>query len=203
MGTMVQNLGLEDGDFGGSAFRMLTDLLNFSHPDAIENIHLDYFRAGAHAVETNTFGSSPLRLGDFDFKKIDASSFKRIPYDLDLVKLSYEELAYYASMIGAQVARKALQSYSLSEEYDGRPLFVLGSIGPSNWVLSSTTANLNKGNWDQLEANFYHQVLGLLDGGVDALLYETQQDILEVKAAVAGGLRAMAEKNTAFPSWSR
>ncbi len=199
MGTMIQNLGLDDGDFGGSAFRMLTDMLNFSRPDAVENIHLDYFRAGAHAVETNTFGSSPLRLGDFDFKKIDARSLKHIPYDLNLVKLSYEELAYYASKIGAQVARKALRSYLLSEEYDGRPLFVLGSIGPSNWVLSSTTANLNKGNWDQLEANFYHQVLGLLDGGVDALLYETQQDILEVKAAVAGGLRAMAEKDTRLP----
>ena len=199
MGTMIQNLGLDDADFGGSAFRMLTDLLNFSQPDAVKKIHLDYFRAGANAVETNTFGSSPLRLGDFDFKKIDTSAFPCIPYDLDLVKLSYEELAYYASLIGAQVARKALQSYQATEEYDARPLFVLGSIGPSNWVLSSTTANLNKGSWHQVEANFYHQVLGLLDGGVDALLFETQQDILEVKAAVAGGLRAMAEKDTRLP----
>ncbi len=199
MGTMIQNLGLHDADFGGSAFRMLTDLLNFSQPDAVKNIHLDYFRAGANAVETNTFGSSPLRLGDFDFKKIDTSAFQRIPYDLDLVKLSFEELAYYSSLIGAQIARMALEEHQDSEEYDSRPLFVLGSIGPSNWVLSSTTANLNKGNWDQVEANFYHQIRGLLAGGVDALLFETQQDILEVKAAVAGGLRAMAEKGIRLP----
>lgn len=199
MGTMIQDLALSDADFGGSAFKMLSDLLNFSHPQEVKNIHLAYFKAGANAVETNTFGASPLRLGEFNFKEIDTRAFKNIPYSLNLAQMSYEELAYSASLIGAEAAGTALKEYQASQEYDGRPLFVLGAIGPSNWVLSSTTANLNKGTWDQVEANFYHQVRGLLAGGVDALIIETQQDILEVKAAVAGSQRAMAEKSVKIP----
>ena len=59
MGTMVQNLMLEDSAFGGPAFKMLTDLLIFSRPDDLEGIHLKYLQAGANLIETNTFGASP------------------------------------------------------------------------------------------------------------------------------------------------
>ena len=41
MGTMVQNLDLDDAAFGGPAFKMLTDLLIFSRPDDLEGIHLN------------------------------------------------------------------------------------------------------------------------------------------------------------------
>ncbi len=199
MGTMVQNLELNDDDFGGSAFKMLTDLLNLSHPDKVKEIHLAYYRAGANAVETNTFGATPLRMQDFDFTKIDTTPFQQLPAEIDLRTLSYEEIAYHVSKAGAKIGKKARLEYEASTEYDGRPLFVIGSIGPSNWVLSSTTANLNKTTWERMEANFYHQVLGLIDGGADVLLYETQQDILEVKAAIAGGQRAMREKGISLP----
>ncbi|MBF0287689.1 MAG: homocysteine S-methyltransferase family protein [SAR324 cluster bacterium] len=199
MGTMVQNLELSDEDFGGSSFKMLTDLLNLSHPDKVKEIHLAYYRAGANAVETNTFGATPLRMQDFDFTKINTNAFQQLPDNLDLRTLSYEEIAYHVSRAGAAIGKRARREYEDSAEYDGRPLFVIGSIGPSNWVLSSTTANLNKTTWDQMEANFYHQVLGLLDGEADVLLYETQQDILEVKAAVAGGRRAMQERGVFLP----
>ena len=76
MGTMLQNLTLTDEDFGGSDFRMLGDLLSFSHPDAIEKIHLDYYRAGANAVETNTFGASPYRLSEY--KYAEAPPMRRV-----------------------------------------------------------------------------------------------------------------------------
>ncbi|MBI3118131.1 MAG: homocysteine S-methyltransferase family protein, partial [Candidatus Hydrogenedentes bacterium] len=59
-GTMIQALDVTDLDFGGPDFRMLSDLLCFSHPEHQRNIHLAYFRAGANAVETNTFGASPM-----------------------------------------------------------------------------------------------------------------------------------------------
>jgi len=100
---------------------------------------------------------------------------------------------------GAEIAKRAVERYRSMPEYDGRPLFVAGSIGPSNYVLSSTEANLKKANFDQIVDNFRRQVAGLLDGDADVLLFETQQDILELKAALIGARRAFDEKNKTLP----
>ncbi|MFA6244960.1 MAG: homocysteine S-methyltransferase family protein, partial [Candidatus Hydrogenedentales bacterium] len=199
MGTQVQNLALTDEDYGGAEFRMLPDILVFSHPEAIRDIHLSYFRAGANAVETNTFGASPYRLCEYDFSRLDLGRFPKNAFGADLRQLSYEEFAYYTSRRAAEVACEARDIHRREKDYDNRPLFVLGSIGPSNRVLSSTDANLKLSTFDDIADNFYHQVRGLVDGGVDVLLYETQQDILELKAAVFGGLKAMAELGKRLP----
>ena len=199
MGTMIQALDMTDGDFGGADYRMLSDLLSFSRPEAIEQIHLDYYRAGANAVETNTFGASPMRLSEYDFSRIDLAKFPELPFGLDIKTASYEEIATALSRCGAEVACRARERHRQEADYDGRPLFVIGSIGPSNRVISSTNANLKRATFDEIADNFYHQVLGLVDGGADVLLYETQQDVLEVKAAVIGGLRAMAERGVRLP----
>ncbi len=199
MGTQVQNLDLHDADYGGAEFKMLPDILVFSHPGAVRDIHLAYYRAGANAVETNTFGSTPFRMAEYDFSKLDLSHFDSIPYGIDLRKLSYEDFAYYMSRRAAEIACEARTVYATEKDYDGRPLFVLGSIGPSNRVLSSTDANLKLSTFDEMADNFYHQVRGLIEGGVDVLLYETQQDILELKAGVFGGHKAMAEAGRNVP----
>jgi 5-methyltetrahydrofolate--homocysteine methyltransferase len=199
MGTMVQNLNLTDQAFGGPEFKMLTDLLIFSRPEDLEEIHLKYLQAGANIIETNTFGASPLRLKEFDFSHIDTSDLKAVPKELDLRASDYEALTYHLNVKGAEIARRAVERYRSLPEYDGRPLFVAGSIGPSNYVLSSTEANLKKANFDQIVDNFQRQVVGLLDGGADVLLFETQQDILELKAALIGARRAFAEKNKSLP----
>lgn len=199
MGTMIQNLGFGSAEFGGEEFQMLSDMLNFSRPEALKDIHLAYFRSGCNAVETNTFGASPLRLKEFDFSTLDQSGFHGVPEGVNLSGLSYEAMAYEMSVAGCRAARKALEEYSALPEYDGRPLFVVGSIGPSNHVLTSTNADLKISHWEEIEDNFYYQVLGLLEGGADVLLYETQQDALELKAAVAGGLKAMKEKGRRIP----
>ncbi|WP_027359692.1 homocysteine S-methyltransferase family protein [Desulforegula conservatrix] len=199
MGTMIQNLGFGTSEFGGEQFQMLSDLLNFSRPDSLKDIHIAYFKAGCNAVETNTFGASPLRLKEFDFSGIDTSAFYAVPEGFDITKNSYEDMAYHLSKAGCIAARRAVEEYSALPEYDGRPLFVVGSIGPSNHVLTSTKADLKISFWEEIEDNFYHQVLGLLDGGADVLLYETQQDALELKAAVSGGLKAMNEKGKRIP----
>jgi len=199
MGTMIQALHMTDDDFGGPDFRMLSDLLTFSHPDAIQGIHLEYYKAGANAVETNTFGASPMRLSEYDFSKLNLSRFDENPYGVDLRTLNYDDMAYYLSRAGVEVACRARDQYQESPEYDGRPLFVIGSIGPSNRVLSSTKADLKVSTFDEIAENFRIQVRGLIDGGVDVLLYETQQDILELKAAVIGGQQAMAELGKSIP----
>lgn len=199
MGTMIQNLELSDADFGGSEYKMLSDLLTFSKPEELKQIHLKYYQSGAHAVETNTFGASPLRLEEYDFSRLDLSQFSPIPDGLDLKELSHEDLAYYLSKRAAEIACEAKQDYQKDSTYNGRPLFVLGSIGPSNWVLSSTNANLRRATYEKIMDNFYVQTLGLIDGGVDVLLFETQQDALELKAGIHGAQKAMREKKVKLP----
>jgi len=199
MGTMVQNLELEDTAFGGPEFKMLTDLLVFSRPDDLKGIHLEYLQAGANLIETDTFGASPLRLKEFNFSKFDPSDLKAIPDQLDMKTCSLESLTLKLNIEGCRIAKRAIEKYRTQPDYDGRPLFVAGSIGPSNYVVSSTEANLNKGTFGQIVENFYHQVLGLIEGGADVLLIETQQDILETKAIITGANKAFAEKNKKLP----
>lgn len=199
MGTMVQDLDLTDAAFGGPAFKMLTDLLIFSRPDDLREIHLQYLKAGADIIETNTFGASPLRLREFDFSTLDPADLEAVPGELDLTQCDYDAITHHLNVEGAQTARRAVETYRSLPEYDGRSLFVAGSIGPSNYVLSRTEANLKKAVFRQIVDNNRRQVLGLLDGGVDILLFETQQDILELKAALIGARRAFEEKGKSAP----
>lgn len=198
-GTMIQALDLDDAAFGGPDFKMLSDLLTFSRPADMKAIHRAFFQAGANAVETNSFGASPMRLSDYDFSKLDVSRFAAIPYGIELSRLSFEDFSYCLSRRSAELACEAREAYRREPGYDGRPLFVLGSIGPSNRVLSYTKAELAKSTFDAVSENFRCQVRGLIDGGVDVLLYETQQDILELKAAILGGQAAMREKGVRLP----
>ncbi len=198
-GTMVQALGLGDAAFGGPDYKMLVDLLNFSLPEAMRDIHLAFYRAGADAVETNTFGASAFRLAEYDFSGLDLSQWTANPHGVDPRRLSHDELAYWLSRRGAEIAAGARDLHRRDRAFDGRPLFVVGSMGPSNRVISNTRATLRRATFDEVRANFRRQALGLLDGGVDAFLYETQQDILEVKAAVMGGFDAMAERGRRVP----
>jgi 5-methyltetrahydrofolate--homocysteine methyltransferase len=199
MGTTIHGLGLEDGHFGGPDYKMLVDLLSFSQPEAMIGVHLQFYRAGAHAVETNTFGSSPFRLAEYDFSGLNLERFAPNPYGKDPRLLSHEDFAYYLSRRGAELACAARDRYRAEPGHDGRPLFVIGSMGPSNRVLSSTRATLRQSTFAAIADNFRRQALGLIDGGVDVLLYETQQDILELKAAVFGGRQAMVERGVSLP----
>ena len=199
MGTMVQNLELDDMAFGGKAFKMLTDLLVFSRPDDLEQIHLKYLRAGANLIETDTFGASPLRLKEFDFTQIDLTDMRAIPKGLDLKKSDYLAITQHLNIEGCRIARKAIDRYKNEPEYDGRPLFLAGSIGPSNYVLSKTNADLNKASWDQILDNNFQQVRGMIKGGADVLLFETQQDILELKASIIGANKAFKEMAKELP----
>ncbi|HQN01763.1 MAG TPA: homocysteine S-methyltransferase family protein, partial [Candidatus Hydrogenedentes bacterium] len=198
-GTMIQKLDLEDAHFGGPDFKMLVDLLCFSLPDAVKDIHLAFLRVGAQAIETNTFGASPLRLAEYDFSRLDTLHFPPNPYGLDLRGLDGASLAYHLSRRAAELAQEACSLYRREASYDGRDLFVLGAMGPSNHVVSATTANLRRASFDTVADNFYRQALGLIDGGADVLLFETQQDILEMKAGVFGVRRALSERGKSLP----
>jgi 5-methyltetrahydrofolate--homocysteine methyltransferase len=199
MGTMVQSLSLGDSAFGGSSFRMLTDMLTFSRPAELQGIHRQYLEAGANILETNTFGASLLRLKEFNFEQIDLADVPAVPAGLDLRKADLNAIAHHMNVEACRTACRAVEEYRATPGYDGRPLYVAGSIGPSNYVLSSTQANLQKTTFAVIVDNFRVQCAGLIAGGADLLLFETQQDILETKAALIGANRAFRDAGKTLP----
>jgi 5-methyltetrahydrofolate--homocysteine methyltransferase len=166
MGARVQAMALDvERDYWGR--ENCTDVLNLSRPDLVREIHRSYFAAGADMVETNTFGASPVTLGEFDLG----------------------ERAREINRAAAEIAREASEGFA-----DGRHRYVLGSVGPGTKL--PTLGNIG---YDALEAALAEQCRGLVDGGVDAILIETCQDTLQIKAAVNGAKIARREAGTDTP----
>jgi 5-methyltetrahydrofolate--homocysteine methyltransferase len=164
MGTMIQALKLDEQGFRGARFdawnrevRGNNDLLNLSRPDAVRDIHLAYFRAGADIVSTNTFSSTTIAQADYGM----------------------EGIAYELNYAGATLACAAARA---AQREDGRPRFVAGALGPTTRTASISPDVANPGFraiiFDQLRAAYGEQVRGLLDGGADLLLIETIVDTL-------------------------
>jgi 5-methyltetrahydrofolate--homocysteine methyltransferase len=156
MGTQIQGEHLAASDFGGK--EGANDLLTLTRPDLIEAIHGRYFAAGCDVVETNTFGSSRLKLDEY----------------------GVGHRTYEVNFRAAILARRAAERWSTPHQ----PRFVAGSIGPTGMLPSSSDPSLGNITGDALERIFYEQAKGLIEGGVDALILETHQDILELRAAV-------------------
>src|SRR5690242_17850461 len=166
MGSRVQALDLEvERDFWGQ--ENCTEILNLSRPDLVRDIHRGYLEAGADMVETNTFGGSPITLGEFGL----------------------QDRALEINQRAAELAREAAEGFS-----DGRHRWIVGSIGPGTKL--PTLGNIA---YDPLEAALTVQARGLIAGGVDALLIETCQDPLQIKAAVNAAKIARAEAGTDTP----
>jgi 5-methyltetrahydrofolate--homocysteine methyltransferase len=90
---------------------------------------------------------------------------------------------------GAEIARKAA----------GEHRFVAGSMGPTGFLPASDDPTLGQITFRELVATFAEQSEGLLRGGVDLLVIETVQDILEAKAAVFGAREAFKTVGRAVP----
>lgn len=94
------------------------------------------------------------------------------------------------SEAGARLARTAVDAYATPEQ----PRFVLGSIGPGTKL-----PTLGHATYAALRDAYQENAVGLIAGGSDALIIETCQDLLQVKAAVIGSRRAMAELGRSVP----
>jgi len=166
MGSRVQALTLDlEKDFWNQ--ENCTEVLNLSRPDLVREIHRGYYEAGSDMVQTNSFGGSPITLGEFDL----------------------QDRAFEINKLAGELAREAAESFA-----DGRPRWVVGSIGPGTKLPS-----LGNIAYDPLEEALFLQCQGLLAGGVDALLIETCQDTLQIKAAVNGAKRAKALAKSDVP----
>jgi 5-methyltetrahydrofolate--homocysteine methyltransferase len=89
----------------------------------------------------------------------------------------------------AEVARRACDRFATAD----RPRFVAGSIGPSGYLPSTSDPTLGAMTYEELADVFAEQAAGLVEGGVDVLLIETSQDLLEVRAQITGIRRALSD----------
>ncbi len=160
MGTNIQRYHLTAEDYGGAAFEGCNDNLVLTRPDVIQKIHESFLAAGSDVVETCTFQSTPRRLEEWGLL----------------------DKAHEVNVAAARLARAACDKYATPD----RPRFVAGSIGPTGMLPSSSDPVLSQITFDALSRNYFSQAKSLIEGGVDVLLVETAQDILEVKAAIAG-----------------
>jgi 5-methyltetrahydrofolate--homocysteine methyltransferase len=81
----------------------------------------------------------------------------------------------------------------------GEQRFVAGSVGPTGFLPASDDPTLGDISFRTLADTFTEQCVGLVEGGVDLILIETAQDILEVKAAVFGAREAMRRADREVP----
>lgn len=173
MGTNLQRYALTADDFGGAAYEGCNDNLVLTRPDVVREIHESFLAVGCDVVETCTFQSTPRRLEEWGL--------------LDKM--------YELNVAAVRLAREACDKYATPD----RPRFVAGSMGPTGMLPSSTDPVLSNVTFEALAEDYYQQAKALVEGGVDVLLIETAQDILEVKAAVTGLERAFAELGRRVP----
>jgi 5-methyltetrahydrofolate--homocysteine methyltransferase len=174
MGTMIQRYKLEEKDYRGVRFKDWhtdvkgnNDLLSITQPQIIEEIHLQYLKAGADILETNTFSSTTIAQADYDMQSI----------------------AYELNVASAKCARNAIEKFLASPEGEDRKgAWVAGAIGPLNKTLSLSPDVNNPGyravTFDEVATAYTEQIKGLVNGGVDLLLIETIFDTLNAKAAI-------------------
>ncbi len=142
------------------------EILNLTRPQSVLRVHEAFLSAGCDVIETNTFQANRLKLAE-------------------------NGLADRASEINRAAVSIARQAIFRFETAD-RPLFVAGSIGPLGCLPSSGDPTLDTLSLSEIQSVFYEQAMALVLGrggtqepdGVDCLIVETSQDLLELRQAV-------------------
>ena len=186
MGTMLQRHKFTEEDFRGERFKDWkhplqgnNDLLSLTQPEAIADVHRQYFAAGADIVETNTFSGTTIAMADYFM----------------------EDLVYELNYESARIAKQVADEFTAKEP--NKPRFVAGSIGPTNKTASMSPDVNDPGfravSFDELRIAYKQQVEALIDGGVDLLLVETIFDTLNAKAALFAIEEVKEERNIDIP----
>ena len=186
MGTMVQRHRLSEADFRGERFKNHpkdlkgnNDVLVLTRPDVIAGIHAEYLDAGADIIETNTFSGTSVSQADY----------------------ALEACAYEINVEATKLAKRVAAEWTAKTP--DRPRFVAGSLGPTTKTLSISPDVNNPAfraiTFDQMRDAFKDQTRGLIDGGSDLLLVETQIDTLNAKAALVAIAEVFEEKGVRIP----
>ncbi|MGD9484378.1 methionine synthase [Streptomyces sp. TRM70308] len=167
MGTMLQAQEPTLEDF--EQLEGCNEILNITRPDIVRSVHHEYFAVGVDCVETNTFGANHAALGEYDIT----------------------ERVFELSESGARLAREVADEFTGG---DGRPRWVMGSMGPGTKL-----PTLGHAPYAVLRDAYQRNAEGLIAGGADALLVETTQDLLQTKAAIIGARRALSATGLDLP----
>jgi 5-methyltetrahydrofolate--homocysteine methyltransferase len=127
--------------------------------------------AGSDCIETNTFGSNQIKLQEYGFGDETVSINKS----------------------AAELANRVVEKFANGKKY------IVGSMGPTGYLPSSNDPDLGNISLNKITDAFDLQAQGLILGGVDVLLIETSQDILEVKLAITGSFNAMEKTGKKVP----
>ena len=171
MGTMIQQLKLQEQDYRGDRFKDHpgqlkgnNDLLVITKPSVVRDIHRAYLDAGADILETNTFNGTSIAMEDY----------------------AMTHLVRELNTEAVKVAREAVDAFKAANP--GKDAFVAGAIGPTNKTLSMSRDVNDSSKRDvtfaQVRDAYREQVDALIDAGADLILCETVFDTLVLKAAV-------------------
>ena len=171
MGTMIQQLKLQEADYRGDRFKDHpgqlkgnNDLLVITKPSVVRDIHRAYLDAGADILETNTFNGTSIAMEDY----------------------AMTHLVRELNTAAVKVAREAVDAFKAANP--GKDAFVAGAIGPTNKTLSMSRDVNDSSKRDvtfaQVRDAYREQVDALIDAGADLILCETVFDTLVLKAAV-------------------
>jgi 5-methyltetrahydrofolate--homocysteine methyltransferase len=171
MGTMIQQLKLQEQDYRGDRFKDHpgqlkgnNDLLVITKPTVVRDIHRAYLDAGADILETNTFNGTSIAMEDY----------------------AMTHLVRELNTEAVKVAREAVDAFKAANP--GKDAFVAGAIGPTNKTLSMSRDVNDSSKRDvtfaQVRDAYREQVDALIDAGADLILCETVFDTLVLKAAV-------------------
>ncbi|KUK93109.1 MAG: Methionine synthase, partial [Anaerolineaceae bacterium 46_22] len=173
MGTNLDRQNLTSEHFGGEKTAGCNDYLVITYPQAVEKVHRSFLEVGSDVIETDSFRANRLTLSEFGLGE------------------QVSEINHAA----ASLARRLADEYSTPE----KPRFVAGSMGPSGKLISTEDPEMSDISFDALADIFKEQAAALIEGGVDLLLIETSQDILEVKAVITGIHSAFEETGQVLP----
>jgi 5-methyltetrahydrofolate--homocysteine methyltransferase len=173
MGATLIDLSPTAADYGGEAYAGCHDYLTLTAPQIIEQLHASFLEVGCDVLETDSFQASRHRLAEWGLA----------------------DKAYEINHAAAAIARRVADRFATPEH----PRFVAGSIGPTGMLPSSADPALSNITYQQLAGIFHEQARALVDGGADLIIIETQQDILETKAAISGCVRAFREVGFRVP----
>lgn len=174
-GTAIQKYELDIKDFNGK--KGCNEILNITRADIIKEIHMNYMKAGADIIETNSFNCNKISLSEYGLS----------------------EKAYELSKISASLAKETALEF---EKISGKKVWVAGSVGPTSKSASIPTGDIpyERGiSFDELKEAYFEQVEGLFDGGADIILIETIFDGLNAKSALIATEEVFEKKGQSLP----
>ena len=161
-GTELQKKEIkkESWIINGNNIEGCNEILNITAPNIMKEIHIDYLNANANITKTNSFGAIPWVLSEYDIA----------------------DKTYELAKSAALIANEAREEYLKNPDSKGdlnRDIFIAGSLGPGVKLPS-----LGQISFDEMYNGYTEAAKGLIDGGVDIILLETAQDVLQLKAAI-------------------